>query len=134
MKKLREAVKWMWDHCGQDIWWKPHVLTSKNTDPTAPRLTLVEAKSVFRLLEDEKLIFPIQLQDRSTAYLINEVKEKEWGDFLKAINPFNRWVVRPLVRLFTKFWIVIIWFTSVVIAAAVGGFFSAWIQSLFDGK
>lgn len=133
MKKLREAAKWMWDHRGKNLWWKPPVLTPSNSDPTAPRLTPVEAASVFRLLEDEKLIFPSQLGN-SIVYVINEVKEKEWSNFLKDINPFHRWVVRPLVNIFTNVLTVIIWLVSVVIAAAVGGFFSAWMQSFFHGK
>lgn len=133
MKKLAQAAKWMWDHRGQDIWWKPPVLTPQNNDSTAPGLTLVEAESVFRLLEDEKLIFPFR-HNGSTAYLVNEVKEKEWSDFFKGINPFHRWIIRPLVKVFTNVWTVIIWFISVVIAAAVGGFFSSWMQSLFQGN
>ena len=134
MKKLAQAAKWMWDHRGQDTWWKPPVLTPQNNDPSAPQLTLVEAKSVFRLLEDEKLIFPFKHPDGSTAYLVNEVKEKEWGDFLKDISWFNKWVVRPLVKVFTNIWTVIIWFISVVIAAVVGGFFSAWMRSFFQSN
>lgn len=135
MKKLRQAAKWMWEHRGQDTWWTPPVLTPLNSsDPTAPQLTPVEAESVFRLLEEEKLIFPFKHPDNFIAYLINEVKEKEWSDFLKDINPFHRWVVRPLVKVFTNVWTVIIWFISIVIASAVGGFFSAWMQSFFHGK
>jgi hypothetical protein len=124
----------MWDHRGQNLWFTPTVLTPDNNDPTAPKLSTVEAESVFRLLEEERLIFPVKHPSGFTAYLINEVKEKEWSGFLKGINPFHRWVVRPLVKVFTNVWTVIIWFISIVIASAVGGFFSAWMQSFFHGK
>lgn len=130
MKKLRTAAQWMWDHHGQDIWWRPPALTIENVqDPTNPHLSLVEAESVFRLLEDEKLIFPIQHpEDKRTAYLINEMRSTEWNSFLKKINPFYLYVLRPLAALFKNGWTAFIWFLSTVIASVLG----ALIEKLLE--
>lgn len=118
MKKLRVAAKWMWDHRGQDIWWRPPVLTAANgQDPTNPKLSTVEAESVFRLLEDEKLIFPFQHPvDKKTAYLINELRVAEWEAFLKNMTPSYLYVTRPLKAVFKNGWALLIWFVGTVIA------------------
>lgn len=130
MKKLCAAAEWMWNHRGNNIWWRPNVLTLSNPDSTNPRLTLVEATSTFRLLEEEKLIFPVQNpNDMNIAYLINEVKEEEWVRFLKGLNPWDKFLFRPLLLLFKTAWTVLIWFMSVVVAVAIGGFFGAWMES-----
>src|SRR5260370_28445679 len=115
MKELRAAAKWMWDHHGQEIWWRPPVMTSANTqDPTNPGLTQVEAESVFRLLEDEKLIFPFQHPtDKKTAYLINEVKQSEWAAFLQKMSPWHLYVARPLRAPFKSHCGLIVWVLSV---------------------
>ena len=132
MQKLRRAAEWMWDHRGQNIWWRPAVLTPINPDTTNPGLNIVEAESVFRMLEDQKLIFPVlNPQDQQTAYLINEIKESEWKVFIRALTPFHRYFLKPLILIFTKLWVVVVWLISVAAAAAIGGFFSAWMQSLF---
>ena len=132
MKKLRDAAAWMWDHRGQNIWWKPAVLTPANPDQTNPGLNLVEAESIFRLLEDARLIFPTKHPgDESTVYLINEVREKEWTSFLKDLSPFQRYVGRPMTVLFGYPWIVIVWFISLVIASGVGAFFGELMESFF---
>ncbi|MBI1194851.1 MAG: hypothetical protein GC138_03260 [Gammaproteobacteria bacterium] len=122
MNKLRRAAQWMWDHRGQDIWWRPPVLTAANTsDATNPGLSTVEAESVFRLLEDEKLIFPFQHpDDKKTAYLINEVRESEWKSFLEKMSPFYLYVTRPLKVVFKNSWVLLIWFLGTVIAAYLG--------------
>lgn len=134
MKKLQEAAKWMWNCRSRDIWLNPSVLTSQNNDPTVPTLTVVEAESVFRLLEEKKLIFPIRNQYGTIAYLINEVKEKEWNEFLKEVNPFHRFVLQPLLKIFKNIWTVFIWLISIIIASWMGAFFSAWMQSVFKTK
>ena len=105
------------------------MLTAANSqDATNPGLSIVEAESVFRLLEDEKLIFPFQHPtDKKTAYLINEVREEEWAAFLRKMNPFYLCAVRPLLVVFRNVWAVIVWFLSVVAAAIIG----TWIKSHF---
>ncbi|MDI1320490.1 MAG: hypothetical protein PSW75_09920 [bacterium] len=126
MNKLRTAAKWMWDHRGQDIWWRPPVLTAANVqDPTNPQLSTVEAESIFRLLEDEKLIFPFQHPaDKKTAYLINEVRESEWESFLEKMSPFYLYVTRPLKAVLKNGWALLIWFLGTVIAAYLGAVIS----------
>src|SRR2546427_7291196 len=118
MRKLKNAAKWMWDHRGQDIWWRAGALTAQNAqDQTAPRLSIVEAESVFRLLEEEKLIFPFKHPEGGTAYLINEVKEKEWTKFLRSVSWFHVFILRPLIRIFGSVWAVFVWFVSLIIAS-----------------
>jgi len=116
MKKLRTAAKWIWNHRGQEIWWLPSVLTD-NPDPTSPKLSSVEAESVFRLLEDEKLIFPLKHPtEMKTVYLINEVRKAEWELFLKKTNPFYLYVTRLELKCVWKF---LIWLLGTVIVAYV---------------
>ncbi len=130
MKKLRTAAKWIWEHRGQDIWWRPPVLTAANAqDPTNPQLSTVEAESVFRVLEDEKLIFPFQHpSDKKTAYLINEVRTAEWEAFLQKMSPFHMYVVRPFMALFKNGWAVLVWFLSTIIAAFLGAFVKKLVE------
>jgi hypothetical protein len=112
----------MWSHRGKNMWWSPSVLTSSNQDNSAPKLTAVEALSVFKLLEEEGLIYPVQEPGQTrTVYLINEVKEKEWKAFLRESNPFHIYLFRPLKRVFGSAWNATVWFVSVVIAAVVVG-------------
>jgi len=74
----------MWSGRGHDTWWRPLVLTQENSDPAAPRLSVVEAESLFVTLEEKGLIFKSHNSKGEIIYLMNEVKEKEWGDFLKG--------------------------------------------------
>lgn len=120
----------MWERRGHNLFWRPPVLTENNNDPTSPKLNLVEAHSIFRLLEEQKLIFPGQ-EGGQTAYYINEVKEKEWTTFLRELNPYHRFFIRPLFFFFKQLWTAIFWLISIVIASAVGAFFGEWIKSLF---
>ena len=123
----------MWEHRGQDIWWRPGVLTAQNRqDSTAPQLTLVEAESVFRVLEDDKLIFPVKHPDGGSAYLINEVKKKEWTKFLRSISWFHVFILRPLVRIFGSAWAVFVWLLSVIIASVIGAFLQQSIAKLLQ--
>ena len=120
----------MWERRGKNLFWRPLVLTEKNADVTSPKLNPVEAHSVFHLLEEQKLIFPGQ-EGGQTAYYINEVKEKEWNTFLKELNPFHRFFIRPLLAFFKQLWTAILWLISILIASAVGAFFGEWMKSLF---
>jgi hypothetical protein len=127
MKKLKLAAEWMWKHRGQNIWWKPAVLTSANPDTTKPDLNMVEALAVFRKLEEDALIFPVQHPvEHGTVYLINEVKEEEWTAFLRKRSLAYIYLVHPLVVLLKNLWTVIIWLLSVIIAS----FFAAWMALL----
>ena len=128
MNKVKEAAQWMWEHRGQDIWWRPPVLTSSNPDKTAPSLSVVEAESLFRILDEKALIFPfVHPTDKKTAYLINELKEEEWGSFLRHYNGFYRYLLHPVWKVFRSLTGFIIWLASVIIASFIG----AWINSLF---
>jgi hypothetical protein len=135
MKKLFRASSWMWDHRGQNIWWRPPVLTASGNpaDPSNPQLNLVEATSVFKTLENQKLIFPVQHPvDKKTAYLINEVREKEWKTFLRGMSFWWRFTARPLVWIGRNVAAAIFWLISIVIASAGGAFFGEWMKKLFS--
>jgi len=132
--KLRTAAMWLWERRGNNLFWRPQVLSVSNPDPTSPKLNLVEAQSIFRLLEEKQLIFPGPASDGRMAYYINEVKEKEWNTFLNGLNPFHQFFVRPLISIFKNLWITIIWLISIVIASAIGAFFSEWMKSLFSSR
>ena len=120
MKQLRHSAEWMWNHRGNNIWWTASVLTSSNPDTSAPKLTTVGALSVFKLLEEEGLIYPVQEPGQArTVYLINEVKENEWKTFLRKSNPLHIYLLRPLKRIFGSAWNAMVWFISVVVAAVV---------------
>jgi len=134
MRKLQQAAKWMWDHRGQNTWWRSQVLTPQNPDPTAPQLTLVEAESIFRLMEEKKLIFPSRHSDGTIVYLINEVKISEWSEFLKGMSPFHRFVLQPLLKIFKNIWIMIIWLISIIVATVMTTFLNQWMRSFFSGK
>jgi hypothetical protein len=129
-KKLHTAATWMWERRGKNLFWRPLVLTEINNDPTSPKLNAVEAHSIFRLLEEQKLIFPSQ-EGGQTAYYINEVKEKEWNTFLRELNPYHRFFIRPLLLFFKQLWTAILWLISIVIASVIGAFFGEWIKALF---
>jgi len=74
------AVEWIWSHKG--LYWRPSVLIDGlNKDPSAPKLTIAEAISIFKYLEEKGLIIPI-VESGSRAYLLHEAKEQEWNAFI----------------------------------------------------
>ncbi len=128
MKKLYVAAKWMWDHRGHNLWWSPPVLTASNDDPSSPNLNQVEAESVFRLLLERKLIFPsFNPTEKRIVYLLHELKENEWKLFLKEINLFHRWFIKPLLIHFKNIWTAILWLVSIIIASYIGALFNELI-------
>jgi hypothetical protein len=79
------AVEWMWSHRRKNKWWTPGVLTAVNTDATSPKLTDVEAISIFKQLEEKGLIIPTVLDGRS-VFLLHESKVKEWNAFIESFG------------------------------------------------
>lgn len=84
------AVEWLWSHRGKNILWSPGVLTAANEkDATAPKLTLVEAVSIFERLKERGLI--LQRGEQSTGnptFILHESKEHEWRTFIAELeNP-----------------------------------------------
>lgn len=79
------AAEWLWSHRRKEQWWTQEVLTAHNDDRTSPKLTLVEAKSVFSVLEKRDLIFPA-VRDGRPIYHLHETKEKEWAAFLSELR------------------------------------------------
>src|ERR1039457_595993 len=76
----------MWSHRGKNIWWTPLVLTAENkNDPTSPKLTMVEAISIFKILEEAGLIFPF-VQRGQTVFLLHESKTQEWDAFIEHLQ------------------------------------------------
>jgi hypothetical protein len=84
------AVEWLWSHRGKNIQWSPGVLTEANTqDTTAPKLTFVEATSIYERLKEKGLI--LQRGEQSPGnptFILHESKEHEWKTFLSELeNP-----------------------------------------------
>jgi hypothetical protein len=132
MRKVHEAAQWIWNCRGKNVWLTPFVLTKDNPDESAPELTIGEATSLFKLLEEEKLIFPYKTTpDGSTQYLVNEAKEKDWHEFLKGLSWWQKWFVRPLVKIFGTVWLIIVWLMSIMIAAALGSGISELVKAAF---
>lgn len=102
--ELREAASWMWNNRSNGHWLRPMVLTPANIDPTAPRLIVAEAESLFMTLLEEKLIFAVALTD-GPAYYINSTKEKEWNEFFNSHNVFYS----LLKKLFSDIWVFLRW-------------------------
>lgn len=82
---LLTAAEWLWSNQKKGLWWAPEVLTSSNKDPSAPKLSSVEARSIFKILEERGLIFPA-VQDGRPIYHLHEAKEREWADFLSELK------------------------------------------------
>lgn len=79
------AAEWLWSNRGKNIWWTPGVLSQSNLDPTSPKLTDVEAISIFQILAERGLIFPVEREGK-TIFLLHEAKEQEWKGFLAEIG------------------------------------------------
>jgi len=79
------AAEWLWSHRKNELWWRPEVLTESNKDVSAPKLSSVEAQGVFKVLLERNLIFPA-VPDGRPIYHLNEVKEREWSDFLSELR------------------------------------------------
>jgi hypothetical protein len=81
------AVEWLWSHRGKNMYWRPHVLTPENTgDPSAPKLTTVEAASVFKLLMEKGLMFTGVDDKGAPAFWLHEAKVQEWNAFLENLK------------------------------------------------
>jgi hypothetical protein len=75
------AAEWMWSHRGENLYWRPNVLTDSNPDPDAPKITMVEAESIFRYLEDKGLLHQGH-NNGHPAFFLEEAKTQEWESFL----------------------------------------------------
>ncbi len=79
------ASEWLWSNRGKNIWWTPGTLSQSNPDPTSPKLTDVEAISIFKVLLERGLIFSAE-RDGRTIFLLHEAKEQEWNSFIGELN------------------------------------------------
>lgn len=77
------AFEWLWSLRGKGLFLRPSVLTADNRDPSAPKLTIPEAMSVFKCLEEEGLIFRT-IQPGGVVFLLHEAKAKEWNAFIES--------------------------------------------------
>jgi hypothetical protein len=88
--KTTVAIEWLWSHRGKNISWSPGVLTVANEkDATAPKLTFVEAVSIFERLKEKGLILQIGEQSPGNpTFILHESKEHEWKAFISELeNP-----------------------------------------------
>ncbi|NOS70643.1 MAG: hypothetical protein HOP33_12025 [Verrucomicrobia bacterium] len=82
---LLAAAEWLWSNRKKNLWWGPDVLTEQNKDPSAPMMTAVEARSVFKILEEKNLIFAA-VQDGRPIYHLHEAKVQAWEKFISELR------------------------------------------------
>jgi hypothetical protein len=79
------AVEWLWSLRGANIWLRPGVLTAENKDPASPNLTIVEAISIFKYLQEKGLIFPAA-REGCPGFCLHEAKIQEWNAFIRYLE------------------------------------------------
>ena len=99
------AVEWLWSHRGKNILWSPDALTVANEkDATAPKLTFVEAVSIFERLKERGLILHRGEQSPGNpTFILHESKEHEWKTFIAELespsgNPTSRKRAQPRIE------------------------------------
>lgn len=65
------------------------MLTKQNPDSTAPKLTEVEAVSIFNVLLERGLIFRAAPEHGQNVFHLHEAKEREWNAFISELKCEN---------------------------------------------
>ena len=81
MNKFAPFANWLWTKKDVENAFRITTLTKDNSiDPTlpSPPLSTIESLTLFKHLEDLKLVYPHPDPEGGTAYLINKVKSSEW--------------------------------------------------------
>jgi len=68
------------------MYWRPRVLTPENPDPSAPKMTMVEAESLFLQLLERGLIYR-SIEMDGPAFRLHESKVCEWEAFIASHSP-----------------------------------------------
>lgn len=117
--KLLIATEWLWNCRNRNIYITPLVLTTyNNQDPSAPKLSLVEAQGVFKFLSEKDLIYPVK-QNGKTVYIMNEVKDRDWEDTISELKK-PKWKQSKNIK---NIGLILLWFISLIITAFLGALF-----------
>jgi hypothetical protein len=87
-KTILAAVEWMWSHRGNNMFWRPGVLTEElnKQDPSAPKVTINEAESIFLQLLERGLVYVKPAPDRLPAFWMHESKINQWKSFIAELK------------------------------------------------
>lgn len=132
MSNLYNAAEWIWRHRGNDVWWRPSVLTNRNPDSESLGLSQVEAMAIFNRLVEERLLFPGIINTNERVFFINEINEKEWSRFIFCSKWYYRWFINPFLKLSRNIGLFIYWIISLIIASGIGAFISEWMHKIFE--
>jgi hypothetical protein len=73
---------------------RPQLLMGGNPDPSAPKLSVVEAKRIFQVLLEKRLLTG-RVVDSQEVYFVDEDRMAEWNELISKANaPWEqRWLI-----------------------------------------